>query len=353
MKKWISLLAVAALTLALFAGCGKGGQDTGGKAAIKIGETTLHTNYIDKRIEQIFNHNQVKADDPVADYYKSQIVTGLVHGELIKQETERRGLKITDEDLKKMKEKSIESYGSEEAFKSYLEKYKISDEDFNEMMKEQLRYEKLNDDLRKDIKVDAESYYNENKDQFNVPEQVKASHILVKDEAKAKELIEKLNKGEDFAKLAKENSEDPGSKDKGGELGLFSKDMMVPAFSDAAFAMKVGDISTEPVKTDFGYHIIKVEDHQQAHQQTFDEVKKQIEDQLAQDEVAQKLQKLMDKLKKETKIEYLLDEYNPDKLMEKAQKAMEKSQAEAAQGSAVPAEVAPEQADKATPTSEK
>lgn len=335
------MIAIATLTLGLLAGCGGGGggaEDTGGKAAVKVGETTLHTNYIDKRINQIFKHNQVKADDPIADYYKAQIVTGLVHAELIKQECDRRGIKITDKDLEEMKKKSIESYGSEEAFKEYLKKFEISDEDFTEMMKEQLRYEKLNDELRKDVKVDAQAYYNQNKEQFNVPEQVKASHILVKDEAKAKEIIEKLGKGEDFAKLAKAESEDPGSKEQGGELGLFSKDMMVPEFADAAFTMKPGEISKEPVKTQFGYHIIKVEDHQLAHQQTFDEVKDQIEKQLSTDEVAQKLQELMDKLKKDTKIEYLLDEYNPDKLMEKAQKAMAESQTGSAVAPAAPAE---------------
>lgn len=330
MKKTLSIILISALTLGLLAGCGGGGNGDAekqtGKDAIKVNDTVLKTDYLDKRIDQVFKHNQVQADDPIADYYRAQIIEGLVNTELIKQEAERRNIKITDEDLKKMKEQSIESYGSEEHFKSYMEQYNVSEKDFENMMREQLRYEKLTDELRKDIKVDEEAYYKENKDQFKVPEQVKASHILVKDEAKAKEIIKKLEDGEDFAKLAKEYSEDPGSKEKGGDLGFFSADMMVPEFSKVAFSTEPGTFTKEPVKSQFGYHIIKVEEKKPAHEQTFEEVKDQINQQLTENQLREKFQEMMNKLKKEAKIEYLLDDYNPEKLMEKAEKAMKKSQ---------------------------
>ncbi len=335
MKKLLSMILISTLTLGLLAGCG-GGSDNGseaekqtGKDAIKVNDTVLKTDYLDKRIEQVFKHNQVQADDPIADYYRAQIIEGLVNTELIKQEAERRNIKITDEDLKKMKEQSIESYGSEEHFKSYMEQYNVSEEDFENMMREQLRYEKLTDELRKDIEVDPEAYYKENKEQFKVPEQVKAAHILVQDEDKAKEIIKKLEDGEDFAKLAKENSEDPGSKENGGDLGFFSADMMVPEFSEVAFNTKPGTFTKEPVKSQFGYHIIRVDEKKEAHDQTFEEVKDQITEQLTENQLREKFQEMMDKLKKEAKIEYLLDEYNPEKLMEKAEKAMQESQAEA------------------------
>lgn len=104
-------------------------------------------------------------------------------------------------------------------------------------------------------------------------EEVKARHILVDSEAKAKELIEKLNGGADFAALAKEFSKDTSNKDAGGDLGYFAKDTMVKSFADAAFAMNKGDVSKAPVKTQFGYHVIKVEDKRVAPFPPFEQVR--------------------------------------------------------------------------------
>lgn len=138
----------------------------------------------------------------------------------------------------------------------------------------------------------------------NPPQQeVHARHILVKDEAKAKELIEQLNKGADFAKLAKENSIDP-SKDNGGDLGYFVKSMMVPEFGDAAFALKKGEYTKTPVKTQFGYHIILVEDNRMQEKPKFDQVKEQVRAQLNQDLIRQ----MIDELRQANKVEIKLPE---------------------------------------------
>jgi len=95
-----------------------------------------------------------------------------------------------------------------------------------------------------------------------VEDQVHARHILVKTEEEAKAALERIRAGEDFAKVAEEVSTDPGSKDKGGDLGWFPKGTMLPEFEKVAFETPVGQIS-EPVKTDYGYHIIKVEGHEE------------------------------------------------------------------------------------------
>ncbi len=130
-------------------------------------------------------------------------------------------------------------------------------------------------------------------------QEVKAAHILVDDEAKAKELIAKLEKGADFAQLAKENSKDPGSKDNGGDLGFFSKDAMVPEFANAAFAMQKGEVSKVPVKSMFGYHIIKLEDKRARQAPTYEEAKPQLVNQLRQET----LQKALLDLKSTAKVE--------------------------------------------------
>ena len=117
----------------------------------------------------------------------------------------------------------------------------------------------------------ALSYYKEHSESFKTPETIRARHILIKTDpsasdeekkkikAKAEEILEKLKKGEDFAKLASEVSEDPGSKAKGGDLDFFPKGTMIPAFEEAAFSLKPGEMSGL-VETEYGYHIIKLEE---------------------------------------------------------------------------------------------
>ena len=118
-------------------------------------------------------------------------------------------------------------------------------------------------------------------------DQVKARHILVDSEDKAKELIKKLQGGAKFEDLANANTTDPSGKDSGGDLGWFSKDQMVPEFADAAFKLDKGKYTTAPVKTQFGWHVILVEDKRTLPQPTLDEVKPQLEEQLSQQLVPQ------------------------------------------------------------------
>jgi len=110
-------------------------------------------------------------------------------------------------------------------------------------------------------------------------EEVRARHILVDDENEAKSVLEQLKSGADFAALAKEKSKDPGAAE-GGDLGYFTKDQMVPEFADVAFKMYPGQLSN-PVKTQFGWHVIKVEDRRTKQPPEFDKVKDQIEAYLA------------------------------------------------------------------------
>jgi len=110
-------------------------------------------------------------------------------------------------------------------------------------------------------------------------EEVRPRHILVDDEDEAKKVLEQLKSGADFAALAKEKSKDPGAAE-GGDLGYFTKDQMVPEFADVAFKMYPGQLSN-PVKTQFGWHVIKIEDRRTKQPPEFDKVKDQIEAYLA------------------------------------------------------------------------
>jgi peptidyl-prolyl cis-trans isomerase C len=107
-------------------------------------------------------------------------------------------------------------------------------------------------------------------------QEVRARHILVPTEAEAKTILVEIRKGTDFAEMAKQKSKDPGAAAEGGDLGYFTKDQMVPEFADQAFKMNKGDVS-EPVKSQFGWHIIKVEDKRTKPAPTFEQVKDQVE----------------------------------------------------------------------------
>ena len=323
MRRALAMLLITVMTAGLFAGCSSS-DDMGGEDVIKINDTTLTKNYVDARVDQIFQQNQLESDDSFAGYYKSQIISGLVESELMVQEAKGRGIEVSDDDIDQYKQDLIDQAygGSESDFQAYLDEYNVSEDMLTRMIEEKLYYDQLLDDLGKDVTVDAESYYNENTDQFYVEDQVDAKHILVDDEDTAKDIIKQLDEGADFSELAQEYSTDTATAQQGGELGYFTAAQMVTEFSDAAFALDVGKYTEEPVQTTYGYHIILCEDKKAAHQQTFDEVKDDLTEQLTNQEVQTKYYELMEQLKEEATIEYLSDEYNPDKLMKEAQAQM-------------------------------
>lgn len=203
-----------------------------------------------------------------------------------------------------------------EAEKEGLDKKTDVQKRIKDMKNALLAQEYMNIHVKNNTEVtdeDLKKYYNENKDKFKNPESVKARHILVKvaagaDDAAWKAALKKINdvkkklkKGEDFAKLAKEYSDDPGSKQKGGDLGYFTKGRMVPEFEKAAFSMKKGEIS-DPVKTNFGYHLIEVTDKKAASQKPFEEAKSGIKRTLTQEKQQKVMDDLMAKLKKKYKV---------------------------------------------------
>ncbi len=124
--------------------------------------------------------------------------------------------------------------------------------------------------------ADLQKAYDEFKAKQPTPEEVSARHILVPTEAEAKDLIAKLQAGEDFKKLSAAHSQDPGTKAT-GDLGYFTRDMMVKEFADAAFSLKKGEISPVPVKTQFGYHVIQVMDKRTRPVPTFEQMKPTLE----------------------------------------------------------------------------
>lgn len=174
----------------------------------------------------------------------------------------------------------------------------------------------------------AEKYYKENPEQFAAPEQVQASHILIKIEpgsdaavkakaqAKADDVLVRLKKGgegNDFATLAKANSDCP-SKKEGGDLGFFPRGQMIKAFEDTAFTLKPGEISGV-VETQFGYHIIKGGEHKTAQTVALAEVKEQIKEQLRKERVSEAMEKVVSDLRQEAKVDVVFKAPPPPPMM--------------------------------------
>ncbi|CAM4054988.1 peptidylprolyl isomerase [Bacillus cereus] len=206
--------------------------------------------------------------------------------EMIAQDVITKKYKVSDDAVNKEVQKAKDQYG--EQFKAVLENNRLKDEDdFKKQIKFKLA---MNEAIKKSVtEKDVKDYYK--------PE-IKASHILVSDENEANEIKKKLDAGASFEELAKQESQDIASKDKGGDLGYFGAGKMTPEFEKAAYKLKVGQISN-PVKSPNGYHIIKLTDKKDL--KPYDEVKDSIrknieEERLADPSYSQKL--LQDELKK-------------------------------------------------------
>lgn len=149
--------------------------------------------------------------------------------------------------------------------------------------------------------TDAElkARYDQELAKFSPPEEIHARHILVETEDEAKAIIKDLEGGADFATIAKEKSKDPGSGAEGGDLGFFARGQMVPPFEEAAFALEVGQITKTPVKSDFGWHVIKLEEKRKQEPPPFDQIKDQIRTVLLREKFAE----LLTGLKENAKVE--------------------------------------------------
>lgn len=207
------------------------------------------------------------------------VLTRMIDDQVIMNQAKELKLEATDKEVQDEIDQMIKDRfeGDNAKFEEALKQYNLTKEDLFQDYKINVTAQKI---ATKDVQIsDAEikDYYDKNKETLGEPEELKARHILVKDEAKAKDLYEKLKANpNDFEKLAKENSEDPGSKENGGMLEPFGKGKMVPEFETAAFAAKVNDI-VAPVKSEFGYHIIQVLEHKEGKVPALDEVKAKIE----------------------------------------------------------------------------
>lgn len=260
------LIAMLASTMVLGA-CGNQANDS--KKDTKVEEKASDVKELDKDTIAIVNGEKISKDaykEEMSFYgamlasrqnLKNSIVQMMVQDKLIADDIKANKIEISDKEVNESFLNSVKQFGGQEQFDKMLDDYNMDVEKFKETVRKDLMYQKHKEWFEKENPVTDEEikkYYEDNKDQFAKRD---ASHILVEDEKTANEIKEKLDNGEDFADLAKEYSKDTANAANGGNLGTFSRGQMVKEFEDAAFKLKEGEIS-EPIKTQFGYHIIKI-----------------------------------------------------------------------------------------------
>jgi peptidyl-prolyl cis-trans isomerase C len=270
-------------------------------------------------LERVARQGQQITDDQLTSL-KKDILEGLIERELLYQESQRAGIKVQDQTIDEQLAAIKKRFPSEDEYIKALSQMKLTEDEVKSQIARGLAIRELiEQQITSKIEItDAESkaFYDGNLQLFKQPEQVKASHILIKVDAaatdaqkaearqKITDIQQKLKDGGDFAELAKEYSEGP-SNSRGGDLGYFGRGQMVKPFDEAVFAMKVDEVS-DLVETRFGYHLIKVYDIKTEQTLAYADVKDKLDQRLKQEKIEKEATKYIDQLKKDAKIEKYL-----------------------------------------------
>jgi len=248
---------------------------------------------------------------------KSEVLESLIDRELLFQESKKKGIQVKSDAVSDQLQKIQQRYPNKEEFKKLLSNMGLTESDVQAQIERGMAIQELLDkEVTGKIKVSDEetkAFYDKNPQLFQQPEQIKASHILIKVQAdapadqkaearkKIEDVQQKVKKGEDFATLAKTYSEGP-SGPKGGDLGYFRRGQMVKPFEEAAFSLKP-DETSEIVETQFGYHLIKVNDKKPAKKMTYTEVKDRLSENLKKQKQDSEANAYIETLRKDAKIE--------------------------------------------------
>jgi peptidyl-prolyl cis-trans isomerase C len=279
-------------------------------------------------LDEFAEQSGVPKDDPRYQATVQQLIPQLVSFEIAKAYAQEHNITVSDkevdQELAKLKEQvgdqarsSGQDVSNQEAYEQALKQNNITEVQLREDIRENLPVQEVQERVAGDAEPSDEeiqNYYEKNKEaQFTTPEQRCVRHILFnKDQKeKAKDVMQQLENGGDFAKLAKENSQDPGSAAKGGDLGCLGKGETVPEFEQAAFGAERGEI-VGPVQTEFGYHILQVTDVKPEQTRSLQEVESQIRSQLATEKQSEAFNKWIEEQKKERDVKYLKGYEPPD-----------------------------------------
>ena len=265
-----SLLLLALIAVLALAACGGGGTssaDVPEGAVAVVGDKTVTKEEFDQLIEQQKKSAEAQKQDfpaPGTAQYealKATVVKGLVEQKEWELEGEAMGVQVTDQEIETELDKLKQQYfkGDEQKYSAELAKQGLTDEDVRNELRTRILTNKIYEAVTKKVTVsdaDIQAYYDKNSTQYQQPASRDVRHILVKNEALAQKLHDQIQGGADFAKLAEKYTQDQASKADGGKFTAF-KGRTVAPFDKFVFSAKTGDLS-DPIKTEFGWHIIEV-----------------------------------------------------------------------------------------------
>jgi foldase protein PrsA len=301
----------ALLAVVVLAGCGGSSQDVPSDAvAVVDGQEIARSDYEALITQAKKSYKNRKRDFPAAgsqefQTLRNQAVQNLVQREQFEQKAEDLDVEVTDEQVDARLEQIQKQYfgGDQKKYEQQLARQGVTNAQVRGELRAQLVSERIFAQVTGDVKVtdaEVEAYYTKNKAQYSQPESRDVRHILVKTKKQADDLYAQLENGADFAALAKQFSEDTGSKANGGKLTI-SKGQTVAPFDQTAFLLKKNAIS-KPVKTEFGYHIIQpLSEKKPAKVTPLAEVKASIKQQLQQTQKNEAMTKWVNDLKKDYK----------------------------------------------------
>ncbi|WP_281273759.1 peptidylprolyl isomerase [Biomaibacter acetigenes] len=321
MKLKMKAIGLAVAIIIGISGCGIIQKDTtegkviDGKEVIAVvnGENILKSDF-DSQVNQVKSALEANGQDFSTDEgkknlqeIKKKVLDSMIKDVLSLQQAKKENVTLKPNQMQEAVSQLETYHGGKDALDNYLKQQGMDWKSFEKLLQDQLIINNLKEKLTANVKVsdeDVKKYFDSNKDMFKLPSpEIRASHILVPTEDEANKVLAEIKAGEDFAELARKYSTDPGSKDKGGDLGYFGKGKMVPEFEKAAFALKQGEVS-QPVKTQFGYHIIKVTGERTS--LSFDDVKDYIKSNLLTSKKDEEFNKFLDQWQKQSKIEKYL-----------------------------------------------
>ncbi len=286
-----------------------------------VNGTTIDRGEFERAVKSLEGQAGAPVPAERRDAIYRQLLDQLVALKLLSQESVAKKVNVPDADIDGRVAQVKGQFPNEQAFTTALAERQMTPDKLRNEIKQQLQAMKLVEtEIGPTVTVsdaDASDFYTKNPDKFQEPEAVHAAHILIRtpenaDEAakkkvrsEAQAVLAQLKKGRDFAALAKQHSQDPGSAANGGDLGFVPRGQTVPAFEQAAFALKPGQMSGI-VESPFGLHIIKVIAHRDGRTVPLQEVKPQVEQFLRQQKLQAKTAALVEKLKAKAKIEILM-----------------------------------------------
>jgi parvulin-like peptidyl-prolyl isomerase/Tfp pilus assembly protein PilF len=247
---------------------------------------------------------------------EADVLQGLITQTIYDQEYQRRGIRVPQDTINNLYEQQynryLEMYPEDQLGLIVYQELGMTLSQFQNMLRTNIASQLRNQALQGQVigvieptDEDLLTYFEKNIAQYDQPEEIRASHILVEDEKEAEDVLKQLKQGADFAELAKGYSTDTATAENGGDLGWFGRRKMVPEFEEVAFALEIGETSGI-VKTDYGYHIIKLTDRKEAHTPTLDEVKDQVLKDYQNDVGNERFNAWYEEVSKQAQIEVIL-----------------------------------------------